>query len=161
MSRLDDLLVAPGPEALLLAVDRLGPLDERDDARIAGVLRDGADRLAVANLLQHPELVPGALRLPALLRAVRDGDDPRLALAACVGLQRLADDPLLDPSEDERVRAEVVAALERLVAPGAGAVADRAAVALHAWQRPGERGALPLLTALPSDEESTDPPLRL
>ena len=150
---LERLLTASDPDLLAVARDALDGLDEDDDARIREVLTAWDDVPAVANLLMYPEVVAEQERMPALLRALRDDAQPYLGLAASVGLQRLAEDPMEDdPEDDEELRDEVVTALREVVARSDGALAARAQLALRLWAP--ERGApLPPLVAIPSYDE--------
>ena len=147
---LERLLSAGDPDLLAAARDDLDGLDEQDDARIHEVLSAWEDVPAVANLLMYPEVVVEDERMPALLRGLRDDAEPYLALAASVGLQRLAEDPLEDdPEDDEELRDEVVAALRDVIARSDGALAARAQLALRLWA-PDVDGPLPPLVAIPS-----------
>lgn len=151
---LQDLLAASDLDALLAAREALDGLDADDDARLLTLVEQWQDVPALANVLMYPEVLPEDVRLPALLRAVRDREEPYLSLAASVGLQRLAEDPMEDdPEDDEALQAEVVAALGDLVDRGSGAVAARAGLARHLWLPRSQRGALPPLARIPSHQE--------
>lgn len=119
------ILAAADLDELYRAVRGLGRLSATDVEAIRAVLERWDDTQALANLLMYPKLVPVDLRAASLLRGLRDGERPYLALAAAVGLARL-DAGWVSQAERTALRDQLLAA----VAAGPDLVAVRAAIAL-------------------------------
>lgn len=127
---LDAFLAETDLDALMAARQRLGPASAGRAARIEGLLRAWQEPQALANLLFHPELIPAPLRLPALLKGLRDRANLYNALAAAVGLQDIDAD-----SVDVPTRAALRGALVELVEGFPTVLAARAAATLTDYLR--------------------------
>jgi hypothetical protein len=114
------------------------------DARVRAVVEDWTDVQAVANAVMCPLVIAPDLRLPAVLRALRDEQHPYLRLAGAVGAGHLPVDDL-----DEQGRRALLDALLDLVAGDAGPAGVRASAEVGPLLRPGELDLLDDLAAHP------------
>jgi uncharacterized protein DUF7010 len=130
MARLDALLNATDLDELLRLRHEIPALTPEESDRVAAVIREWRDRQAVSNLLFYPELIPAGIRFEALDRALHSSEDPYVALAASVGLQRVAPDDV--PSEK---REAWILTLLTHAGSTSPVLARRASMTLGSWSR--------------------------
>ncbi|MGN6246282.1 MAG: hypothetical protein ACTHQ3_21745 [Motilibacteraceae bacterium] len=148
---LGDLLAADDLDEVEALRSRLTVSDEASET-VRALLEAWSDRRALGNLLLCADLVlPPELAVPALVRALSGpegrGPGERLAVAAAVGAQRLADADLLEEPDRQRL----VAALVQTAQARRDAAGARAAYALTVLAEPAD--APELLPLADSDVE--------
>jgi hypothetical protein len=133
MALLEEFLKAADLDDLLKIRGKIGAPDSQELDRIAELLGAWSDGQAVSNLLFYPALIPEALRISSIDRALGSTDHPYFILAAVVGLQGI--DPASIPAE---TRARWVCAMRQMVRSKAGVISSRASVTVWSWLRDGE-----------------------
>ncbi len=124
--------------------DALLPADAETLGEVQYVLDAWEDTQAVANVLMHPDLIAGPLRVPTLVRGLED--EGYLQVAAAVGASRLP-----APVADED-RVALVDALLDLVAGQGGLAAVHAAEALDGLARDDDAVEIVVLLGHPDDD---------
>ena len=133
MARLEDFLKAEDLDDLLKVRGKMGAPEAQELDRMGELLKAWSDGQAVSNLLFYPALIPEALRISSIERALACTARPYFVLAAVVGLQGL--DPASVPTD---TRARWASALLELVRSNAGVIASRASVTIRSWLRDGQ-----------------------
>jgi len=133
MALLEDFLKAEDLDDLLKVRGKIGALEAQELDRISELLKEWSDGQAVSNLLFYPALIPEALRISSIDRALACTDRPYFILAAVVGLQGI--DPA---SVSPDTRARWASALLEIVRSNAGVISARASVTIRSWLRDGQ-----------------------
>lgn len=126
------------------AHDALLPVDDETTGEVQYVLDAWENQQAVANVLLHPDLIAGPLRVPTLVRGLED--EGYLQVAAAVGATRLP----APVAEEDRVA--LVDALLDLIAGQGGLAALRAAAALGGLARDDDAVEIVVLLGHPDDD---------
>ena len=96
---------------LLLARESIASLSKVDNEAIITILKEWKDKQAIANLLQHPDLIPEPLRFGTLLKALQAEQVQYYPVAATVGLQGLESD-VFSVKEQSSLAKELLVLLE-------------------------------------------------
>jgi hypothetical protein len=107
------------------AAAALLPLHPEEAAELSRILLDRTNLQAVSNLLFHPEVIPDAMRVSSLLRALTTPSHPYELLAAVVGVQEIAPEQL-----DSTQRRDLVEALLEVIRGTEDVRSSRAAVSI-------------------------------
>ena len=110
---------------LLRAAAAVLPLLPEEATSISRILLDRTNLQAVSNLLFHPQVIPAAMRVSSLLRALKTPSHPYEVLAAVVGAQQVASEEL-----NTTQRGEMVDALLGVITHAEDVRSSRAAVSV-------------------------------